>query len=329
MPDDHRAESADEAMMARQAHAALRAGDTARALETWAALRARAPCDEQAMSGMGNALFRLGRMEEAAALAESAAAGGAPGWAAALLARIAERRRDWPASLAHWRDAARHAPDAPEGWIGASQALCRLGRPVEADALLRDGLRRRPGNKALVAAFCRVAETMQDWAEAGRRWTALRDLQPALPDPAAGIARALHGEGRLDAAEAAATAAMRGFPDHAEAHVIYARIAMARPDWREAARRWATVEQRFPMHPAANSVRGPLPATSRRRTSGRSASFPPNRTGRSTAVIPLQCQASSCSSRAWAPTASSGWCSASSAPSRSACCAGQTCSRPG
>jgi tetratricopeptide (TPR) repeat protein len=256
MPEDHQADFIDAAALARQAHAAIRAGDAARSLAAWAALRAHAPENTDALAGMGHALMRLGRIDEAEALAVSAAGVHATALVATTLrARIAERRRDWDAALGYWREVAEHAPDAPEAWIGASQALCRLGRPSDADALLDDGLRHQPGSKTLLAGLCRVAETAQDWPEALRRWTALRDLQPGLPDAAAGIARALHGQGRLDAAEAAAMAVMRRFPAHPDAHVIYARVAMARPDWPEAARRWAAAEQRFPMHPAVAGSR--------------------------------------------------------------------------
>jgi len=256
MPEITQATPADEAVLVKQALAALRAGDTERSLGAWAALRAQAPDSAQALSGMGHALLRLGRIDEAAALAQSAAADdrtAAP--AAALLARIAEQHRDWPAALAHWRAMVGHAPDATEGWVGASRALCRLGRSTEADALLEAALQHRPDDETLLAGFCRVAESAEDWAEAARRWTALHDRKPALPEPAAGIARARLGLGRLDAAEAAAMAAMRRFPGHADAHVIYARIAMARRDWPEAVRRWAAAEHRFPLHPSVASSR--------------------------------------------------------------------------
>jgi tetratricopeptide (TPR) repeat protein len=261
MPDESQAISADEGLLARQAHAAMRDGDLVRSLTSWAALRDRVPEHAEALAGMGHALMRLGRIDEAEALAADALATSAAqdrtfaAAGAALRARIAERRHDWAAALAHWRDAAELAPDASEAWIGASRALCRLGRPGEADTLLQDGLHRQPAIEALLTGFCRVAETAQDWAEAGRRWAALRDLQLASPEAEAGIARALYGQDRLDEADAAAMTAMRRFPAYADAYVIYARSAMARQDWPQAVRRWTAVEQRFPRHPSAASSR--------------------------------------------------------------------------
>jgi tetratricopeptide (TPR) repeat protein len=246
----------DEPLLARHAVAAVRAGDPALALAAWTAVRARAPGDAEAVTGMAQALLLLDRLDEAAALADAAAADEATARAAALVrARIADRKRDWAASLGHWHTAAAMAPALPDAWIGASQALCKLGRADEADDVLLEALRGQPDHFGLRAAYCRAAETAQNWAEAGRRWSALRADLPDRPEAAAGLARALRGQGRLEEAEAAAMAAMRRFPAHVDAHVTYARIAMARLDWVEALRRWTAVGQRFPLHPSVAQSR--------------------------------------------------------------------------
>ncbi len=193
----------------------------------------------------------LGRLQDAAALAAAAAGDAATAKAAAVLrARIAERQRDWAEALVHWRALADMAPASADAWIGASQALCKLGRAGEADAMLQDAMRGQPDNAALMAAFCRVAEMARDWVEAGRRWNAAESRMPDRPEPACGTARTLLGQRKLEEAEASALSAMRRFPAHADAHVTYARVAMARLDWPEAVRRWTAAKQRFPTHPA-------------------------------------------------------------------------------
>jgi Flp pilus assembly protein TadD len=219
-------------------------------------LRAQDPQDSGAVVGMGHALIGLGRFDEADALAETASAHRATAAAAfRLRARLAEKRRDWEVALQHWRMVAELEPQADEGWLGASHALCRLARLTEADELLVTALRARPGHFALLGALCRVPEASKDFATAERRWRVLADRQPDRPEAHAGVTRALLGQGSIDEAEAVARQCIERFPSHSDAYVTLARAAMARLDWQEAALRWGEVEARFPLHPAAAATR--------------------------------------------------------------------------
>jgi tetratricopeptide (TPR) repeat protein len=261
MPEDHQAvliddSTLDSRSLARRARRSVRAGDLAGALASWSALRAHDPHDAGAVVGMGHALIGLGRLDEADALAETAATNSVTAAAAARLrARLAEKRRDWETALAHWRTVAGQEPQADDGWLGASQALCRLERLSEADELLVAALRERPGHFALLGALCRVPEAKKDFVQAERRWRVLAERQPDRPEAHAGVTRALLGQGSIDEAEACARHCAEQFPTHSDAYVNLARAAMARLDWQEAARRWGEVEQRFPLHPAAAATR--------------------------------------------------------------------------
>jgi tetratricopeptide (TPR) repeat protein len=261
MPEDHQSVLIDDGALdyrslVLQARRSVRAGDLAGALASWSALRAQYPQDAGAVVGMGHALIGLGRLDEADALAETASAHVVTAAAAVRLrARLAEKRRDWEAALAHWRSVAEREPQAEDGWLGASQALCRLGRFSEADALLVAALRARPGHFALLCALCRVPEANRDFVEAERRWRVLAERQPDRPEPLAGASRALLGQGSIDQCEAMAQSCVARFPSHSDAYVTLARAAMARLDWTEAARRWSEVEARFPLHPAAPATR--------------------------------------------------------------------------
>src|SRR5258708_6737311 len=59
-------------------------------------------------------------------------------------ARTAEHLGDWAAALCRWELVRDRFPDEPAGYCGAAQALLRLGRVVEAEALLVEAMRRLP-----------------------------------------------------------------------------------------------------------------------------------------------------------------------------------------
>ena len=120
----------------------------------------------------------------------------------------------------------------------ACALLREAGRLDLLDGWLSEARTRFPGDLGLATEYAREAQRRRDFAEAVRRWQAVRDEFPGDPGGYAGLAATLRESGQLDLAESVCTAALERFPDVPELLVQHASVAHARQDWAVAARRW-------------------------------------------------------------------------------------------
>jgi tetratricopeptide (TPR) repeat protein len=90
-----------------------------------------------------------------------------------------------------------------------------------------------------------------NWADALRIWNEIRTRFPNVPDGYVGAGIALREARRLDEAENLLAEAAQRFADNVPIALERARLANARRDWPEAARRWQAVKPHFADNPSA------------------------------------------------------------------------------
>ena len=124
----------------------------------------------------------------------------------------------------------------------------QAGRLDEAEALAQEAVARFPEVVLSHLTLAHVTMRRRDWALARERWAKLRDAFPQRAEGFSGGVEAAMEAGRLDEAEALAREAVARFPEHAEGHLMLARVAMRRRDWTRARERWAKLRDAFPLH---------------------------------------------------------------------------------
>jgi predicted Zn-dependent protease len=157
--------------------------------------------------GLATAFSRLARYDEADALIASVVhrSGNDIGiWIAST--QIAEQKQDWAEAARRWQVICERFPLVPTGYIGASKALLRLPRHDEADAIIKEGIERVPGDVALFVEHALMAHRSGDWSNAAARWSTVRQRFPTCQEAYAREADALEALHRP--AEAAAIRAM-------------------------------------------------------------------------------------------------------------------------
>jgi tetratricopeptide (TPR) repeat protein len=199
-----------EAALARRAEDR---GDWEAAERGWEALIDRFPARWEGYRGKIAMLARSGRPDQADALLERAAPG-FPDDQDAIhdRARLAERRRDWPAAEAGWRRFVAANQAMPWAWRELARALRQLERLGDAAAVLEDALGRFPA-------------------------------EPELALEAALVARR---QGRGEAADGVIAAALARRDTDPALHEALGLNAMAREDWPLALARFQAALRRFP-----------------------------------------------------------------------------------
>ena len=161
-------------------------------------------------------------------------------------ARIAVLREDWEEALRRWQPI-RDQFDHVIGFVGAGQALARLGRYDAAETLLQQARHRFGTDPSPLSEFARVAEARGEAAEACRRW---KDVVHRFPlDMGAKLAAAEAFERIGEPAEAEATlrAAIDRFPSELRPMLDLAKLLqIKRRDFAAAAQAWATIRAAFP-----------------------------------------------------------------------------------
>jgi predicted Zn-dependent protease len=216
------------------------------ALQRWDDLRDRFPQSPEGYLGAGLALRELSRSDEADAILLSARERFPKHAGVAIsYARLADGRRDWPASLQRWDHMRDRFPGWPQGHLGAAQALSEMSSFDEAEAVLLSARELLPEHAGIAVAWARLADRRRDWREALQRWDYMRDRFPESPHGYLGAAQALREMSRFDEAEAVLLSAWDRFPEHAGVAVARARLADSRRDWPAALQRWKDVSDRF------------------------------------------------------------------------------------
>ena len=225
--------------------------DVPEALKRWTAVRERFPERREGHLGIASALQLLERPGEAEPILAAAAAR-FPEWLHPLQSHafIAQQRQDWPEAAARWEQVRARFPGDLNGYVFGAGALIKLQRQDEAEALLSEAVGRFPDRPQPLIAIARMAHQRQDWPEALRRWTAVRERFPDTREGHEGSAWALDAMERSGEAEPIWAEAIVRFPESFQPPKSHAFIAHGRRDWPEACVRWELMRARFPGDPA-------------------------------------------------------------------------------
>ncbi|HXC30174.1 MAG TPA: tetratricopeptide repeat protein [Stellaceae bacterium] len=155
-------------------------------------------------------------------------------------------RQDADEALRLWQALREHSPERPDGHIWPVQILWQRGRFDEAEALAARSITQFPDEPELLVQRAWIAAAQRNWARAAQRWKAVRIHAAERLEGYVWGARALWSLGKLDAAEALASEAVRRFPGDVNALSESCWIATAREDWPEALRRWTLMHEAEP-----------------------------------------------------------------------------------
>lgn len=248
----------DEAQL-RFEHAVVAAerADWPAAAERWERLRTRFPEQPWGFIGGAVAAREQGQKEAAEALFQQALDLFPDDPAARLeYARTAHLASDWGEATERWATLRQYHPQDPVGYVAGAAALAEAGRIDEAEVLIAEALNRFPEQQEAAVQHAWMANRRRDWAEAVRRWEAVRQRYPAEIAGYWGAAQALRSRRRFSEAEAMVAEAGQRLPESPEPLVEYSWIAHDQHDWPEAVRRWELVRQRMPEHVEAYASGG-------------------------------------------------------------------------
>jgi tetratricopeptide (TPR) repeat protein len=217
---------------------ALRRGDWDAVLRRAMVLRERFPKLVEGHLGIGEALRQLARFDEAEGILAAAAArfpSSLP--LRAHHALVAVSRQDWPEALRRWQAVCARFPRQPDGYIGGAEAALALGKPAQADAILRQAAARvaAPASARRLAA---MAARLQLWPAAATLWRTVEKSCPDDPDGFLQEADALQRSGRLAEADRVLLQATQLLPACEAVWLAALRSALSRQDQPEALRRW-------------------------------------------------------------------------------------------
>jgi tetratricopeptide (TPR) repeat protein len=127
--------------------------------------------------------------------------------------------------------------------------LIGLKRYDEAEALMREALRRFPSDRFYLTGLAHIAEQRGDFAECLKRWDTAGD--GPMGDAEASLHRGicLRALDRLEEAEAQFDKASRIAPKEIFSWIERARASDQRKDWPESAARWKDLADRFDFGP--------------------------------------------------------------------------------
>jgi tetratricopeptide (TPR) repeat protein len=226
------------------ARAAERARDFDEAVRRWALVRKKFPGRTAGYVAAVSCLRQSGRLDEATALIRRAQALMPDDMTVILEAgRVVEAHGDWDEAYRYWyRVRTRH----PGCFFGAAQALHKLGRTAEAEALLAEARHRYPIESGIAILNARIAGETGNTAEALKRWAFVRERFPLDRAGYQDGVRLLREQREWTEADAVAEQAIHRFPEEDWPLAEYAHLANARQDWSEAAKRWAAMAAAFP-----------------------------------------------------------------------------------
>jgi tetratricopeptide (TPR) repeat protein len=230
--------------------------DWAGALSRWQTVIGRFPRVPFGYAGQARCQRLLGQLAEAEqTLTTAAPACFDESQFAAEWARLAEAQAAWLVAMQRWLSFAERFPQNPAGLLGIAKALQNLDRPIEAAFAIDGAVTLFPGDVWVVHEAARYAEQRQDWQRAERLWRAFVAIENHHSWAFRALGTALLRQQRFEEAEHFLAAAAGQFPDDAGLAAVYAEVAEARQDWREAIRRWREVETRFPGQEGADARR--------------------------------------------------------------------------
>jgi tetratricopeptide (TPR) repeat protein len=221
-------------------------GDLEEALRRWTIVRRRVKATIDGYIGCATCLTALGRYDEAETQLNRALlyAPNAHG-ALVALARISDKRKDWPESIARWNRLAEYHKDGPAFGL-AAKAMIELGQLDAAEAYLDEPSRVYPSAIDIAVTRSQLAERRGDWTAACSRWESVRSIDPYFHPGYYEGARCLAEANRHGEADRVMAAAIAQFPGQAWPLLNFALLAHNRKDWDEAVTRWSILREKFP-----------------------------------------------------------------------------------
>jgi predicted Zn-dependent protease len=131
-------------------------------------------------------------------------------------ARAPAARSDWDEVVRRLATLRRRAPGRLEGYAEGADALVRLGRSAEAEAVLDKGMRKFPESNRMWQSVATFAETFHDPETVAAHWAAYREHFPNEVHGFTRGAAALVKDGRLDEADRLLAAANGFFPGNGD-----------------------------------------------------------------------------------------------------------------
>lgn len=158
-------------------------------------------------------------------------------------------RQDWPEAMCRGKIFVARARHLPTAWLTCIDVLRRAGHETEATVLVYQAARRLGQDPEILLALARQATRDGDWAEAGRRYTCMRQRFPERDEVYREATDVLMNEGRREEAEALIAEGKQRLPQSAGLWYSAAAVAERAGDWDEAIRRWEEARIRFPSQP--------------------------------------------------------------------------------
>lgn len=206
----------------------------------------------QALQTAGNGLLASGQLAAAEAIFHALADWSRVyPWIPAGLARVATRRKNWPAAASAWLLCLAAFPTrpAPDWLVGLALAERQLGHHAQAQARLLACRQQFPHFAPAAAALAELYRLTGQHELAAATWeTAIRDF-PGAARPAwfLGLAGALRDCGHAARADETLDDMVTRFPGSAPAMVRQANSAARREDWQAALDIWTVCIQDHPL----------------------------------------------------------------------------------
>jgi tetratricopeptide (TPR) repeat protein len=138
-------------------------------------------------------------------------------------------------------------PGEASGYVLAADALIRLGRLEEADAISAEAMRRFPEDIRGYLGRARILVRREAWEDALSQWRRVAEKFPTFSFGVVGMAGVYIKTGRFDEADAVIEEARVRHGMDSGLFATLAESAQARGDREEAIRRWTRRVERFPM----------------------------------------------------------------------------------
>ena len=185
-----------------------------------------------ALRGLGAALAKSGDLQGAVQALEQARA--LDGHDAATLHELGLAYHDLgrlTEAVSMMEEAVRQDPDLPEIRNSLGNLLLDMGDRDKAEESLREAIRSQPDFAAAHANLGNALAAKGNFAEAEREYYLATQLDPANPQARYGYGAALASRGRFEEAQKQIEEAVRLSPDFAEAQAILGDLFARRDDW--------------------------------------------------------------------------------------------------
>ncbi len=162
--------------------------------------------------------------------------------------QVAMYQKDWEEATRRWTLMRERCPNHLWGYLQGSVAFKNQVNFEYAESLILAGIKNFPKEPRLYVEYGDIAMCNENWTEAIRRWTLMREKFPQHPQGYVGGVAALKENEELENAETLLLEGLKKFPKAIGLYVEYGDIAMCRKDWLEAVKRWTLVRKKFPRH---------------------------------------------------------------------------------